>query len=114
MWTLLTSGQVASNTEKPRAAASRRTACETPCALKTSVAPGGTSAEVLDEDRTLLLEILDDVGVVDDLVADVDRRAELVQRALDDLDRALDAGTEAARLGEEDFFDRHVRAPRSA
>jgi hypothetical protein len=47
--------------------------------------------EVLDEDRALALEVVDDVGVVDDLVADVDRRAELVQRALDDLDRAIDA-----------------------
>ena len=44
MCTLVTSGQVASNTLKPRAAASLRTACDTPCALKTSVAPGGTSA----------------------------------------------------------------------
>jgi len=41
---LVTSGQVASKTWKPRAAASRRTAWLTPCALKTSVAPGGTSA----------------------------------------------------------------------
>jgi len=54
--------------------------------------------EVLDEDRAFALEIVDDVGVVDDLVADVDRRAELVERALDDLDRAIDARAEAARL----------------
>ena len=66
--------------------------------------------EVLDEDRALLLEVVDDVGVVDDLVADVDRRAELVQRALDDLDRAIDAGAEAARLGEDDFFEHHGRS----
>ena len=60
--------------------------------------------EVLDEDRALSLEVVDDVGVVDDLVADVDRRAELVERALDDLDRAIDARAEAARLGEDDLF----------
>jgi hypothetical protein len=40
---LVTSGQVASNTWKPRAAASACTAWLTPCALNTSVAPGGTS-----------------------------------------------------------------------
>jgi hypothetical protein len=32
-----------------------------------------------------------------------------VQRALDDLDRAVDAGAKAARLGEDDFFE-HQRA----
>ena len=42
--TLVTSGQVASNTWKPRAAASSCTALLTPCALNTSVAPGGTSS----------------------------------------------------------------------
>jgi hypothetical protein len=41
---------------------------------------------------------------VDDLVAHVDRRAELLERALDDLDRAIDAGAKAARLGEDDLF----------
>ena len=73
---------------------------------------GRDVGEVLDEDRALGLEVVDDVGVVDDLVAHVDRRAELVQRALDDLDRAIDAGAEAARLGEDDFFEAHRRATR--
>jgi hypothetical protein len=41
---LVTSGQVASKTWKPRSAACTRTALATPWALKTSVAPGGTSA----------------------------------------------------------------------
>jgi hypothetical protein len=39
------------------------------------------------------------VLVVHDFVAHVDRRAELDQRALDDLDGALDAGAEAAGIG---------------
>jgi hypothetical protein len=39
---------------------------------------------------------------VDDFVAHVDRRAEFFQRALDDGDGAVDAGTEAARVGEKD------------
>jgi hypothetical protein len=36
---------------------------------------------------------------VDDFVAHVDGRAELLQGTLDDLDRTVDAGAEAARLG---------------
>ena len=40
--------------------------------------------------------------VVDDLVADVDRRAVLLEQPLDDLDRSVDAGAERARCGEED------------
>jgi len=36
---LVTSGQVASNTVKPRASASRRTDCGTPCALNTRIPP---------------------------------------------------------------------------
>jgi hypothetical protein len=60
--------------------------------------------QVLDEDRALGLEVVDDVGVVHDLVAHVDGRAELLQRALDDLDGAVDAGAEAARLREQDFL----------
>ena len=64
--------------------------------------------EVLDEDRALGLQVVDDVGVVDDLVAHVDRRAELGQRALDDLDRAIHAGAKAARLRQHDFLETHV------
>ena len=60
--------------------------------------------QVLDEDRALGLQVVDDIGVVHDLVAHVDRRAELRQRALDDLDRTVDAGAEAARLGQHDLF----------
>ena len=53
--------------------------------------------ELLDEDRALRPQVGDDVLVVDDLVAHVDRCAEFFQRALDDLDRQVNAGTEAAR-----------------
>src|SRR3546814_629938 len=41
--TFVTSGQVASNTFSPRRSASRRTACETPWALKITVTTSGTS-----------------------------------------------------------------------
>src|SRR5262249_1703495 len=44
------------------------------------------------------LEAFDHVPVVHDLVAHVDGRAVLLQRALHDLDRAHDAGAETARL----------------
>ena len=59
--------------------------------------------EFLDEDRALLLQILDHVLVVDDLVTNVDRRTVHRDCALDDLDRAIDARAETARLGQQDF-----------
>ena len=43
---------------------------------------------------------LDHESVVNDLVADVDRGAELGQGELDDLNGPVDAGAEAARRGE--------------
>jgi hypothetical protein len=39
------------------------------------------------------------VTIVHDLVADVDRGAELFQRTFDDLDGAIDAGTETPGVG---------------
>ena len=57
---------------------------------------------LLDEDRPSRLEVTDDVDVVDDLLADVDGRAIVVERLLDRLDGALDAGAVAARRGQED------------
>ena len=63
----------------------------------------GNLVELLDEDRALRLQALDDVAVVDDLVAHIDGRAEALQRLLDDLDGALDAGAEAARGAEQNL-----------
>ena len=56
----------------------------------------------LDEDGSPLFEVAHDVHVVDDLVADVHRRAVALQQLLDDVDGAHDAGAEAARAGDED------------
>ena len=67
-------------------------------------------AEFLDEDGTELLKPLDHVAVVDDLVADIDRRAVFLERQHDDLDRAVDARAEAARLAEPDGQRRFGRA----
>jgi len=48
---------------------------------------------VLDENGPEPLEVSDDMLVVDDLVANVDRRPVLLQQPFDDLDRTVDAGT---------------------
>ena len=42
------------------------------------------------------------MAIVDDLVAHVDGRAELLQRQLDDLDRPVDAGAKAAGSRQQD------------
>ena len=39
---------------------------------------------------------------MDDLVAHIDGRAEPLERQLDDLDRAVDAGAKSARRGDQD------------
>ncbi len=51
----------------------------------------------------MALQALDHVFVVHDLVPDIDRRAVLLQRALDDLDGTHDARAKAARLRQIDF-----------
>ena len=57
--------------------------------------------ELFDEPRTFGAQALDHVPVVDDLVADVDRRAVLLERPLDDLDGPDDPGAKAAGLRED-------------
>ena len=49
----------------------------------------------LDEDRPLRPQAVDDAAVVDDLVADVDGRAEDPERALHDLDGPIRPGAES-------------------
>src|SRR5881392_3882853 len=72
----------------------------------------GDLALVLDEDGAELLEPPHHVLVVDDLMADVDRRAVLLEQALDDLDRTVDAGAERPRRREENAAA-HATAPRA-
>ncbi len=60
-------------------------------------------AQFIDEHRAARTQAIHHVAVMHHLVAHVDRRAEQLQRALDDLDGAIDAGTEAARIGKQDF-----------
>ena len=59
---------------------------------------------LLHEDRAALAELLDHVLVVHDLLADVDRRAVQLERALDGLHGAVDAGAVAARGGQQQLF----------
>ena len=65
--------------------------------------------ELVDEHRALRAQLVDDEAVVHDFVAHVDRRAERLERALDDLDRAVDAGAETARIGQQHVHDRIIR-----
>ena len=62
----------------------------------------GHFVELVDEHRAQLPQPVDDEAVVDDFVADIDRRAEPLERELDDLDRPVDPGAEAARGGDQD------------
>ena len=57
--------------------------------------------ELAHEDRALGLQAFDDELVVDDFVADIDRCAIAFDRKLDDADRPVDAGAEAARRRDE-------------
>jgi hypothetical protein len=59
--------------------------------------------QFLHEHRAALAQVFDHEAVVHHLVADVDRGAEGLDGALDDLDGAVDAGAEAAGIGEDDF-----------
>jgi 4-hydroxy-3-methylbut-2-enyl diphosphate reductase len=64
--------------------------------------------QFLDEHRAALAQVVDHELVVHDFVAHVDRRAEGFDRALHDLDRAIDAGAETARVGEDDVHARII------
>ena len=78
--------------------------CDTVCRVDDRRALGCLILGV-DEDRAAHLEIADDVDVVDDLLADVHRRAVMLEGELDRLDGALDPGAVAAWRREEDTFD---------
>ncbi|MNS53163.1 hypothetical protein D3C72_859110 [compost metagenome] len=62
--------------------------------------------QLFDKDRTTRTQVFDHELVVHHFVTHIDRRAEDFQRAVDDLDRPVDPGAEAARVGE---FDLHAR-----
>jgi len=72
----------------------------------------GHLAQILDEHRALRLERVDDELVVDDLVTDIDGCAMLLDRQLDDADRTVDAGAEAAWCRDQQFERGFVAARR--
>ena len=63
---------------------------------------GRDLVQFVDEHRAAGAQILHHVPVVHDFVTDIDRRAEFLQRPLDDFDRPLHAGAETAGLGQDD------------
>ena len=69
-----------------------------------TVASSGTSVELVDEVGALGAKRLDDVAIVDDLLAHVDGVWTHLQRQLDDVDGAVDARAEAARPSEDDLL----------
>ena len=59
--------------------------------------------QLLDEDGARLLELVHHVAVVHHFMTDIDGGTELLQRALDDADGAVDTGTEATGICEQDI-----------
>jgi hypothetical protein len=72
------------------------------------VLPSGTSSSSSTKIAPRCLEVVDHELVVHDFVAHVDRRAQGLDGALDDLDGAVDAGAEATRVGEQDVHRRII------
>jgi hypothetical protein len=64
---------------------------------------GRDLVELLDEHGAEAAQAVHHEPVVHDLVAHVDRRAEQLDGALDDVDGAVHARAEAARIGEQDL-----------
>ncbi len=64
--------------------------------------------EFLHEDRAGLAEFVHHVLVVNDLLADVDRRSVQIQGDLDYIDSPDDAGAETSRFKQKDFLVRAV------
>ena len=60
--------------------------------------------QLIDEDRASVAELLDDVLIVDDLLAHLNGRAVGFERALDRLDGAVNSGAVAARGGKQDLL----------
>ena len=108
--TLVTSGQVASIVRRAAVARLRVHRGRDAVGGEHQQRALGHLVGLVDEDRAALLERLDDVPVVDDLLAHVDRRAVLLQGLLDRLDGAVDARAVAAGLGQQDAFAGRIAA----
>ena len=73
-----------------------------PWADRTTTAPSGTSSSSSTKTAPLCLQIAHHVEVVDDLLADVDGPAVLLEGSLDGVDGAFDAGAVATWSCEQD------------
>ncbi len=100
MCTLVTKGQVASNTLSERRLASCCTTRGTPCALKITVALSGHLVQFLDEYRADRAQAIDHIFVVHHFMPHIDGFAKQRDRPLDDIDGAVDAGAESARISQ--------------
>ena len=67
--------------------------------------PGRHFGQLLDEAGTHPLQPLDDMAVVDDLMAHINRGPIEREGPLDDVDGTNDAGTEATGLGQYDLHE---------
>ena len=65
----------------------------------------GNLGEILDKARPFGLQALDDMLVVHNLMADIDRRTIFLQSAFHDLDRTHHAGAKTARLSEDNLHE---------
>ena len=92
---------------KARSCASPAHSGAIPCAENTTTAPSGISSFFFDEHRAALLKRPHAVLVVHDLLADVHRGAEPLQRHLDRLDSAINSSAVTAGLREQDTSGRH-------
>jgi hypothetical protein len=55
--------------------------------------------EFIDEDSAFLFEVINDKAIVNDFMADINRRAEQLDCPLHDFDGAIDTGAESAGVG---------------
>jgi hypothetical protein len=70
---------------------------------KDNMAAVGHFIEFLDKNRAFGFQAVNDVPVVDDLMADIDRRAMLFECEFDDLDGSINARAKPARGSEQQF-----------
>ena len=74
----------------------------------------GAVVQILDEHGPLVAQAVDDEFIMHDFMADIDGRAEFLDRHFHHLDRTIHPGTKAARGGEMDGegrFRAHGDAP---
>src|SRR6185437_1020241 len=74
----------------------------------------GHLVQFLDKAGAIVLELVHHMLVVNDLVADIDGLAILIERLLHDIDGTHDPGTEAARLGKNDTHIGPIRSTAAA